>query len=348
VFCYVAYTAPHWPLHAHEDDIAAYDGVFAEGWDVLRERRMERQRKLGLFGDEAQLSDRDPSQPAWVDVEPKSWQERRMQVYAAQVTRMDAGIGRILDTLRRLGELDNTIVIFLSDNGASPEDLPLVELERFRTRTDIVRMTTRDGQPVRIGNHPDVPPGAEDTYASYGRAWANLSNTPFRYYKRWVHEGGIAAPFVVRWPGGELPAGSICRQPFQLVDVLPTILEATGVPYPWTYQGREIPALEGGSMLPAWRGEPAPDVTLFWEHTGNAAVRRGPWKLVRAYPDPWELYDMERDRSELVDRANELPEIVAELTAAYDEWSTRVGVIPWEKTLAIYAERKDATTDAAG
>jgi arylsulfatase len=271
-----------------------------------------------------------------------------MEVYAAQIHRLDEGVGRILATLEESGELANTLVFFLSDNGASDEALPLVELDRFRERTDILRNETRDGRPVHIGNEPAIRPGAEDTYASYGRAWANLSNTPFRYYKRWVHEGGIATPLVVHWPAGGLRAGSVVRTPFQLTDVMPTILEATGAAYPARHDGHDIIPFEGRSVLPALRGASAPDGTLFWEHTGNAAIRKGRWKLVRDHPKPWELYDLSRDRTELHDVAAGHPDVVAELAREWQAWADRVGVIPWEVTVDIYAARGQPLREAMG
>jgi arylsulfatase A-like enzyme len=347
-FLYVAHTAPHWPLHALPEDIDRYAGTFDAGWDVLRERRMKRLVEAGLVSPDTSLSARDPTQPSWEDEPDQDWQLQRMRAYAAQVDRMDQGIGLLVDALRETGALDNTLIIFLSDNGASHEDLPKGTLEQFRRRSDIVRITTRDGRPVRFGNTPGLTPGAEDTYASYGRAWANLSNTPFRYYKRWVHEGGIATPFIVHWPAGGLRGGKVVHDPFQLVDILPTVLEAAGASYPAERAGRAVTPQEGRSMLPALRGEPVGDATLFWEHTGNCAVRRGRWKLVRAHPDPWELYDMTIDRAETRDLAHAEPEIVAQLSRAFDEWATRVGVIPWERTVELYAKRGGTEEDAAG
>src|SRR5689334_9795339 len=225
-FLYVAYTAPHWPLHAKDEDMAKYRGRFDDGWDVLRERRLERLREAGILGDCAALSERDPTQPSWSSAQYKDWQAKRMEAYAAQIDRMDQGVGRILAALEEARALDDTLFIFLSDNGASDEALPLVKLEQFKTRTDILRTRTRDGREVRFGNEPSIVPGGEDTYASYGRAWANLSNTPFRYYKQWTHEGGIATPLVVHWPSGGLRSGSVVKTACQLVDVLPTVLEA--------------------------------------------------------------------------------------------------------------------------
>jgi arylsulfatase A-like enzyme len=346
-FLYVAYTAPHWPLHAPEEEIEKYDDTFQDGWDVLRERRMERLVKAGLLGGDVRLSDRDPTQPAWREEEDKAWELRRMQAYAAQVDRMDQGIGHLVGSLKDTAAFENTLVVFLSDNGASCEELPLGELEEFRRRSDTVRIATRDGRAVRIGNSPDVSPGGEDTYASYGQAWANLSNTPFRYYKRWVHEGGIATPLIVHWPDGGLGDGTIVTDPFQLVDFLPTVLDAVGVGYPARFGDRDVLPLEGRSMLGAMRGARVGEATLYWEHTGNCAVRRGRWKLVREYPNGWELYDITHDRSEIVDVSAEHPDVVAELAGAFDAWATRVGVIPWARTLKLYLERGASEREAA-
>jgi arylsulfatase A-like enzyme len=346
-FLYVAFTAPHWPLHARAEDVAKYRGAFDAGWDRLREQRMQRLLDLGILQSEsAELSERDPTQPPWEAGEHKDWQRRRMEAYAAQVDRMDQGIGRILSALEDGSHLGNTLVIFLSDNGASDETLPLGKMEQFKKRSDIVRLRARDGREVRIGNDPSIMPGTEDTYASYGRAWANLSNTPFRYYKRWVHEGGIATPFIVHWPDGGLPPGRIVHAPAQLTDVLPTILDATGAGYPTRYNGHEILPYEGDSLLPVLRGGPAPDHGLYWEHTGNAAIRGGTWKLVRDWPLPWEVYDLSRDRSEIHDLADEHPEVVRELSPDWDAWARRVGVIPWEVTVNMYLERGQTEEEA--
>jgi len=327
-FAYVAYTAPHWPLHAPEEDVAGYDGVYDVGWDELRSRRLDRLRAEGLLGEESSLSARDSTQPSWETAPYKAWEARRMQVYAAQVERMDRGIGRILDQLATSGVSDDTIVVFLSDNGGCAEELPLGDPEKFRTWRHIVPASARDGGELRVGNDPGIDPGPEDTYASYGIAWANVSNTPFRLYKRWVHEGGIATPFVVHWPAGGLAGGQIVGTPFQLTDVLPTLLEAVGVDHPRERRERAVPQPEGRTMLPALRGEAVLDASLFWEHLGNAAVRRGRWKLVREHPGPWELYNLAVDRCELTDLAERHPELVAELALEYERWAERVGVIP--------------------
>ena len=347
-FLYTAFTAPHWPLHAPADDVARYDGAFDRGWDALRVQRLKRLVAEGILPADTTLSARDPTQPAWDEASDREWQAIRMQVYAAQIDRMDRGVGRIIDALRACGKLDDTLVIFLSDNGASPEVLPLVKLENFATRSDIVPSRGKDGGSVLIGNTPDIIPGGDGTYCSYGRAWANLSNTPFRFYKRWVHEGGIATPLLIHWPNGNLQNGAVVQQPFQLVDVVPTVIEVTGGHYPPRSVTWRVEALEGRSMLGCLRGATADPVPLFWEHTGNAAIRVGKWKLVREFPAGWELYDLDTDRTELHDVAGQHPDMVAELGARWDAWALRVGVIPFETTLQLYRERGREDTEAAG
>ena len=342
---YVAYTAPHWPLHAPAEDIARYRGRFDAGWDELREARLRRLVAEGLMPAGTTLSDRDPTQPAWRDAPDRAWQLVRMQTYAAQIDRMDRGVARIVAALTETNALDHTLFFFLSDNGASAEGLPIADPETFRRRRSIVPPATWSGAALRIGNSPEIEPGPDDTYCSYGRAWANLSNTPFRFYKRWVHEGGISTPLIVHWPAGGIRP-SIVHAPFQLTDIVPTVLEATGVSYPASYPRREPLPLEGRSMLPALRGGTVEPRTLHWEHLGNAAIRRDRWKLVREHPHPWELYEIDADRAELANHAKARPEVVAELSAAWSAWASRVGVIPWERVQAIY--RRDRKGDPTG
>lgn len=325
-FLYTAFTAPHWPLHARDDDLARTRGRFDDGWDELRQRRLQRLVDEGLLDPATELSPRDPGQPAWADTEDRAWQVRRMEAYAAQVESMDRGIGRIVDALERTGRLDNALIIFLADNGGSAEELPLGPMETFALKDRSMVEGTRSGHPVRIGNTSDIEPGAEDTYTSYGVPWANLSNTPFRRYKRWVHEGGISTPFIVHWPSGDVAPDTIVRDPYQLVHVVPTLLDAAGIPH-------------GGSasMLESLQGHPVDShPTLYWEHIGNAAIRREPWKLVRDHPSDWELYDVSTDRAELHDLAAEHSELVAELAEQWQEWARRVGVLPWEEMVERY------------
>ncbi len=347
-FLYTAFTAPHWPLHAPSEDIAACRGRFDAGWDRLREARIERMVALGLIDPAWRLSARDPAVPAWADAPDHAWQLRRMEVYAAQLEAMDRGIGRIVDCLRRRGELEDTLILFLSDNGGCAEELsadwaPHLIAEKHGPRD------TRDGRQVRYGNDPAVMPGPEDTYQSYGVPWANVSNTPFRYYKHWVHEGGIATPFIAHWPAGFAGQGALRHEPAQLTDVMATVLDVTGALYPATRDGETVLPAEGRSLRPifasaeAKRGAP-----LYFEHEGNAAMRDGRWKLVRNFTgarsgapgfDPpalrgvWELYDMEADRTEQHDLAAEQPERVAAMADFYGKWAARCGVLDRESIL---------------
>ena len=331
-FLYLAYTAPHWPLHARTDDIAKYRERYAAGWDVLRTLRHARQRDLGMPTSDA-LPERDEQVVAWEAVDHREWEIERMATYAAQVTAMDRGIGRLIDALAEEGVLDDTLIVFSSDNGACAEPLSAGDAATFLVE-DICPRTTRDGRVVRIGNDPDVMPGPEDTYASYGRGWAHLSNTPFRLYKRWVHEGGIASALVASWPRGDVSQGTVDRQPAHLVDIFPTILDAIGAAPGET---------AGVSILEQWRnpGSAVADAErpFFWEHIGNAAVRRGRWKLVRESGRHWELYDIENDRGETTDLASEQRELCAELEGEWSRWAERTGVIPWSDVVADYRAR---------
>lgn len=329
-FQYVAYTAPHWPLHAHPEDIAKYRGRFDAGWDALRGERRKRMVEMSIIHEDWALTDRDPDVPAWNEASDKEWNVRRMEVYAAQIDRMDQGIGRIFQALKETGQWENTLIVFLADNGGCAEELHerighwAVHLEPVGTAK------TRDGRDIQYGNDPTVMPGGEETYQSYGIPWANLSNTPFRLYKHWVHEGGIATPFIVQWPAGIETQNEWRHQPAQLPDVMATFLDVAGVEYPTRHQGKEIKPLEGFSMRPTFQNQPHNRDVLYWEHEGNKAVRRGQWKLVSRHPDGWELYDMEADRTEMNDLLTEQPEIANELMTLYDDWAERCNVMPWD------------------
>lgn len=338
-FLYLSYTAPHWPLHALEEDIQKYAQRFDAGWDTLREERLARLVDAGIIDAHWSLTDRDPRIPAWEDVTDKEWEAMRMAVYAAQIDRMDQGVGRVVQELKRQGRFDNTIVLFLSDNGGCAEEMPLETAKEFVTTYVSFDPVTRDGREVRPGNDPSIVPGGEDTYATYGRAWANLSNTPFREYKHWIHEGGISTPLIVSWPSRIAPRQQR-RQPHQLTDIMATLLDAAGADYPETFPGRRPLPLEGVSMMPTIVDDRSNDERLlYWEHEGNSGVRRGQWKLVRKHAQNWELYDMDADRTELHDVAAEHPDLVDELSTAYEEWAARCGVIPRERVLELYAAR---------
>jgi len=329
-FLYVAYTAPHWPLHAFPEDVAKYRDVYRRGWDRIRAERHRRMIDLGLIDAQCPLTPRDPKAPPWEEAPDKEWEAERMAVYAAQVDHMDRGIGAIVDALKQQGALDNTLLFFLSDNGGCAEDIPLgLEL-------DFLPEATRDGRPIRVGNAPSIVPGGEDTFASYGLAWANVSDAPFALYKHWVHEGGIASPTIVHWPE-VVRGGRISHEVAHIIDLMATCVDAAGADYPSLYDGRDVLPLEGQSLLPVLeRGIRQGHGHLCWEHEGNRAVRKGKWKLVAWFDRDWELYDMVADRTETRDLAAEQPDIVRELAGLYAQWAERCGVQPWEDLLAAF------------
>ncbi len=328
-FLYTAYSAPHWPLHAHEDDISQYQGRFAAGWDRLREERLERMRAMGIVDESWPLTERDSSQPPWDEASDKAWQERRMEVYAAQIDRMDQGIGRIVAALEETNQIDNTLILFLADNGACAEEFA-PEAKPLPSNYPAGTTHTRDGRTILRGNDPSIMPGSEDTYQSYGVPWANLSNTPFREYKHWVHEGGIATPLIAHWPSVIDEGGALRHQPGQLTDILATCLDVAGADYPTQFNLNDIVPLEGTSIAPIFHDQHNHKDALIWEHEGNKAVRRGRWKLVCKYPGEWELYDLVENRTETDDLAAQHPDVVEELSAIYDEWAERCGVKPWD------------------
>jgi arylsulfatase len=278
---------------------------------------------MGILSDRWPISPRDEAARPWEDVASKDWEAMRMAVYAAQVDRMDQGIGCILTELRTLGLEENTLVIFLSDNGGCAELLKEDGWsQRYATQTP-------GGQPIRTGNIPDVQPGGPDTFMSYDLPWANASNAPFRLYKHWVHEGGIATPLVVQWPA-VMQAPRIIHGAAHVIDLMATCLDVAGVAYPTSYEGRGITPLEGESLAPALREAGwQRDRPLFWEHEGNRAVRDGRWKLVNKYPGAWELYDMVEDRTELNDLSEVSGPRVKRMTHEYEGWAVRCGVRDW-------------------
>jgi arylsulfatase A-like enzyme len=337
-FMYVAYTASHWPLHAFEEDIAPYKGRFDAGWDKLREERLERMVDLGLISPDWKLTERDETQPAWEKAENKEWEARRMEVYAAQIDVMDRGIGRIVDSLKQQGLYENTLIMFLADNGACAEVLTPQWADNL-IKGRIATEYTKTGERVTLGNIPTIMPGAEDNYQSYGIAWANLSNTPFRFYKHWTHEGGISTPFIAHWPDRIKERGVIRHAPAQLTDIMATVVDITGSDYPEEYKGNTILPMEGTSLTPLFDKDNRERGTLFWEHEGNGAVREGKWKLVKKYPHKWELYDMEADRTEINDLSGKYPERVDAMREAYEQWAERCQVIPREVIEQIGAKK---------
>ncbi|MDA3960782.1 MAG: arylsulfatase [Planctomycetota bacterium] len=324
-FLYTAFTAPHWPLHAREADIAPYRERYAEGWDALRAERYARLQELGIIS-AWPLSPRDPGAKPWAEADHKEWEIERMAVYAAMVTAMDRAIGTILDTVTARGQLDNTFIMFLSDNGGCAEflreDGPLDAWPGFYA------IPTADGRPVHVGNNPGVRPGPADTFMSYDTAWANASNTPFRLFKSWTHEGGVATPCVVHLPHQVSTPGAIAHGPWHVVDIAATCLDLAGAtPLP-ERAGKAVQTPVGESFASVL-SNPAHQRSgpIYYEHIGCRAIRRGADKAVwRRDRDQWELYDMERDRTELADRALSEPERLAALTADWQQWAERVGV----------------------
>lgn len=324
-FLHLCYTAPHFPLHAKPADIAKYRGKFLHGWDAERERRFAKQKELGLFPPDARLSPRAPEAKAWKDLpeaERKDW-DLRMAVYAGMIDCLDQGVGRVLDAVKKLGAESNTLVLFLSDNGASAEFLDTWP------------------NPAR-GHKPNSEAGTRESHKCLEVGWANAANTPFREHKMWDHEGGISTPLIVSWPErsiwkwGRPPlvpvGGSITRQPGHIIDLLPTFLELAGTKYPEKLKDRVLTPLPGKSLAPLLlQGSSPGERTLAWEHEGNRAVRVGDWKLVASFRASWELYDLSRDRAELNNLAAQQPAKVKELAAAWQAWADKVGVVPWEQ-----------------
>lgn len=310
-FLYLAYTAPHWPLHAVADKIEKYRGKYSGGWDSVRQARYQRQIGLGLFPNPVDLSPRDSVVPSWDDVENKNDWDLKMAVYAAMIESVDDGIGRLVKHLQTTGQLNNTIIIFLSDNGGCHETLG----ERMDRDLKEFAPTART-----------IPAGEKGSYTTYGREWANASNTPFRLYKHWVHEGGISTPLIIHFPK-LLKQGKVVHDVAHLIDVFPTILDLCKAEYPKVFHGINIQPPEGTSLKPLvtdgnWRGHEF----LFWEHFGSRAVRMGKWKLVSEHNAPWELYDMDKDRSELHELSKIFPDTVALMEKEFLGWASRVGV----------------------
>jgi arylsulfatase len=336
-FMYVAYTAPHWPMQARESDIARYKGRYDNGWDALRAERHKRMIKMGLVDSSWRLTSRDKKAPAWEEAENKDWHIRRMEVYAAMVDSMDRGIGRIVGAIKEAGMLEDTLILFLADNGGCAEERGSRDEATAKQKVEpmgpdelqgkVKPDKTRDGWVVRTGI--GVMPGPADTFVAYGRPWANASNTPFRLYKHWVHEGGIATPLIAHWPAGIKGRGQLRHQPGHIVDIMATCVDVAGVEYPKSYDGQEIKPMEGQSLAGALRNKKDKERPLFWEHEGNRAVRLGKWKLVAENHQPWELYDLEADRTETENVIEKYPDKARRLKVMYELWSRRCGVKSW-------------------
>jgi arylsulfatase len=292
---HLCFTAPHSPIQAPAEDIARYAGKYRAGWDAIRRQRHARQLEMKLLDPKWKLPGPDALVYDWTASDQK-WEDRRMAVYAAMVDRMDQNIGRLLRALTQLGLDGKTVVMFLSDNGSSSEEAG--------------------------GRDPAQVPGPKSSYMNVGPGWGWAHNTPFRRYKTWVHEGGIATPFIVRWPGVVKP-GTLTHQVGHIIDLLPTCLELAGADYPRAFKGHDVLPVEGRSLVPIFRGrDRPPHELLFWRQDNHRAVRQGKWKLVwDGTVGSWDLYDLEADRTELNDLAGQHPEKVRELAELYERWS---------------------------
>jgi len=296
-FLYLAHTAPHFPLHARAEDVAWFRGRYREGWDAIRRQRHARMKEMGILTGE--LSPRDEVAMAWDSLtkEEQDMWDGRMACHAAMIYRVDVGIGKILEALEENGQLENTLVLFLSDNGASAE---------YILRGD--------------GHDPSAPLGSGETYRCLEVGWANASNTPFRQHKIWVHEGGISTPLIAHWPAGIEARGELTHQPGHVIDIVPTLLELAGVAPP--------EKMTGLSLAPILRGEErSGHDAIYWEHEGNRALRRGEWKLVSEFGKDWELYRIREDRAEMNDLAKQKPEVAEAMKQVWQEWADRVGVV---------------------
>ena len=309
-FLYLAHNAPHFPLMAPQEDIQRFrGGSYLAGWDKRREARYQRQIKMGLINPHWGLTERPPDSPAWDSLSQadKDRFDRIMSVYAAAISHMDRSIGTLVDGLKQRGVLDNTLILFMSDNGGNAESGP-------------------------NGRCEGDQPGGPASTVFLGMNWATLANTPFRRYKHFTHEGGIATPLIAHWPAAIPKAreGKFEPQPGHLIDVMPTVLEVTGATYPSSMRGKSTIPLSGASLVPTFSGQKiARKEPLFFMHEGNRAVRTANWKLVSKYMDQCELFDMNADRTEMRDLASQKPEMAKELAATYDSWAKRTYADPW-------------------
>ncbi len=346
-FMYLAYTAAHWPMHAKPEDIAKYKGKFDDGWDELRQRKYERLIEMGIIKPEWKLSEKDNIKD-WEETENKAWYSSLMEVYAAMVDCMDQGIGEVMNTLEKKGIKDNTLVFFLEDNGGcaerfglfkeirpyhkdvKPTDfIPMGENERQK---EMAPRFTRDGRPVFGGI--GLEPGPDDTYLAYDKQWANASNTPFRMYKHYVHEGGISTPLIVHWPAGIEEKNEFRKQPSHIVDIMATCVDVAGAEYPSNYKNNTITPMAGSSLIPTFKNQEQKDRMLCWEHEGNKAIRVGDYKLVSRWKKDseynWELYNLAADRTETNNLIAEMPDKAKEMEKQWKEWAIKTGVLTWK------------------
>ena len=335
-FMYVTFTAAHWPMHAKQKDMDKYKGRYKEGYSAIRATRYHNMLQQHVVT--ADSTTLWPLEAKWGEQgEYWPWDERNMEVYAAMVDSMDQGIGKIIHALETTRALDNTLVCYMQDNGGCAEGMgrrnigkpkastpPLPPMKSDALQLDMIPKQTRDGFPVRQGK--GVMAGPDDTYIGYGQAWATVSNTPFRKYKHWVHEGGIATPLIVHWPSGIKDPGRLEQTPSHLIDIMATAVDVARAAYP-----TDKTPLEGMSLQPLFQKTLLPERKLYWEHEGNRAIRDGKWKLVAEFNGPWELYNISTDRSEQHDLSNTHPERAQTMTNAWNDYATRAQVVAWEK-----------------
>ncbi|NOX98545.1 MAG: arylsulfatase [Verrucomicrobia bacterium] len=331
-FLYAAYVAPHWPLHARDRDIEPYrERYLNKGWDDWTSERHQRQRELGLLPENWTPAAKDKSVPDWSEDKNKKWQAERMAVYAAQITKVDQGVGRLLKVLKDSGADKNTLVLFLSDNGAASNGGINPSKNGFGFPAKKSGSWRKDGGTIKGGSGPDHMPGPAGTFAGYGIAWAGTSNAPFRGYKQSAYEGGIRTPLIARWPDVITEGGKFTRQPGHVMDIMATALDIAGIEYPKEFQGRHPLAMEGKSLLPVFRGEPREGhKRLAWNSNYSRSIRMGDWKLVKAKGKThnnakWELYNLKQDGGETKNLAGEDSNRVKKMISAYEAWQKRVG-----------------------
>lgn len=326
-FLYLSYNAPHFPLQAPKEEIAKYEGVYDKGWDRIREQRLERMKELGIVPEDCELPpraefwnrDRDihGQNPVWDALDRDRQQDlsRRMAIYAAMVDRMDQNIGRVIDNLKKNGEFDNTLILFCSDNGACGEWDPW-GFDNWKTTSNILH------------RKEDIDKmGGPDSYHSYGSGWANACSTPLQLYKHYSHEGGISTPLIAHWPQGIERNGEIDHRPGHFIDFMATFVDISGAVYPKENNGHSILPLEGESLLPVFLGEEQNERTFCFEHEQHCGVRKGKWKLSKVKERDWELYNIDKDRTELDNLKEYYPELVKEMIAIWDEWAERTNVL---------------------
>lgn len=335
-FLYLSYTAAHWPLHVPDEEMRAYEGQYDSGYAAIHAQRVERMREMGLIPEVSSVA---PVVGDWADVDNKPVEAALMEAYAGMITRMDKGIGQVMDYLEKSGLREDTLVFYLQDNGACSEDWfstatkrtqPYEPMGEDTLQTSYRPTKTRDGRPVRRG--ADVIPGPDDTYTAYKENWANVSNAPFRKYKHYVHEGGISTPLIINWPATLKSTNEdrFIREPAHLIDIMATCLDAAKAQYPGERDGVALQPMVGVSLFDFLKGraETAHERYLFWEHEGNRAVRKGKWKLVAVDGEPWELYDMESDRGETQNLVSVYPRISATMAGEWFAWAQQSRVLP--------------------